>query len=657
MAVTGVRFDTPTPLPSPQAFDIRLGQATPVPEPGPAPTQAHDAKGTNSADLQKDSTFQGLDASTRQQALGSVERHRLDAGAVDDTVSLVKSPGFQNARRGVQRALLAAQDHHAGDRLFSKSLEKLAGDPAFARLNEQQQTAAVRAFDDIAGREVYKGKEGVLYGWVGGKKVSDADKQHILDNLARIVTSPGFAAIPQDAQRTALDSFAHHATDDHAINSMVSLMNSSGFRAADGAVQKELLTALDHHATDDIFRDGLQNLAGDGGFAARPQNERIGAVRNLDQFASSEIYQGSAATFLTQALRGASSLALSGASLGRGAKPVSDADKRLLLEALRIDPSITVGSLDGRGNVSAAELKLQADAHVAVRSDPAANAAFDKLIKSGDFKSLGSDTRIAVLSQASNYPDSRSIGNLERLTGRQWFRGASLGDQQRSAKIVAFASQDTTANTTITNNALHFILTNSHLTLRWDHIGSAPGTVTYGNQREDRFLGSGFLWTTGTTITLNRDFIPDGNGSLAGNINARQISEDTLAHEVNHDLNHDKVGKSYRYFMGEYRAWYVGFEAAHGRPPTQEECFHHAQFLVTSTSGAYAKIAAAFNDTGSAESNQIVGFMARMIGADPAHATNVSVLHPPLGSLSTTGVGLAPEPANANDPNNVDDHN
>jgi hypothetical protein len=111
--------------------------------------------------------------------------------------------------------------------------------------------------------------------------------------------------------------------------------------------------------------------------------------------------------------------------------------------------------------------------HVAVKSDPTANAAFDKLIKSGDFKSLGSDTRIAVLSQASNYPDSRSIGNLERLTRRQWFRGASLGDQQRSAKIVGFASQDTTANTTITNNALRFILTNSHLTVIQGSMRSA----------------------------------------------------------------------------------------------------------------------------------------------------------------------------------------
>jgi len=406
-------------------------------------------------------------------------------------------------------------------------------------------------------------------------------------------------------------------------------MNSSGFSALDPAVQKAMLAALDHHATDDLFLQGLEWLPQEPFSTARPQNEQIDEVRNLDQFASSDIYRGS-----------------DGGPFGIGAKHVSDDDKRVFLLMLREDPSITLDSLKGRDDITADELEMQVNVHDGL-NDPAAVAAFDKLVRSDDFKHLKPDTRVAVLSQVKNYPDDRSIENLEHLTGRSWFQDASLGDQQRSAKIIAFASQDPTGDATITNNALHSVLTNDHLNVQWGE----PSTA--GNGGPDKFLG--LFWETGgSTINLRRDYIPDGNGSLDGNPSAKFMSEYVLAHEANHVLNRDEVGQSYRYFMAEYRAWYVGYEASNGRPPSQQECFDQAQSLVKSTTDPYGEIHNAFTNMGSDESNKIVRFMARIIGADPAHATNTSVLHP--GSLSTTDVGLAPEAANRDDPNNLDDH-
>jgi hypothetical protein len=57
--------------------------------------------------------------------------------AAPDILSSVKSPASEMLR------VRAAQDHHAGDWLFSKSLERLASDPAFAGLSEQQQIASL----------------------------------------------------------------------------------------------------------------------------------------------------------------------------------------------------------------------------------------------------------------------------------------------------------------------------------------------------------------------------------------------------------------------------------------------------------------------------------------------------------------------------------
>lgn len=55
----------------------------------------------------------------------------------------------------------------------------------------------------------------------------------------------------------------------------------------------------------------------------------------------------------------------------------------------------------------------------------------------------------------------------------------------------------------------------------------------------------------------------------------------------------------------------------------------------------------------------IVQFMARIIGADPVHATNTSNgdlnLAPDPLSLDPTGLGLSLEAAYANGPNNLDD--
>jgi hypothetical protein len=91
--------------------------------------------------------------------------------------------------------------------------------------------------------------------------------------------------------------------------------------------------------------------------------------------------------------------------------------------------------------------------------------------------------------------------------------------------------------------------------------------------------------------------------------------------------------------MHEYRAYYVGYQAQHRRPYTQQEAYEVARHLVTSPD-LYADISATFNEANSPESDKIVEFMAQIIGADPATATTQSVLNP--GTLSQTEAAIAP---------------
>jgi|SRR5215470_11942915 len=414
-----------------------------------------------------------------------------------------------------------------------------------------------------------------------------SDFNQVLRN-ARAEQTPSLVPSAAPAQRTAMAIFKRHDTHDPAVNS------PAHFQDAYGAVLRAIGLALSHHARDDIFREGLLSLTASASFSARPLNEKIKALRDLDKFASSGIYRGT------------------------DAKHVSENDKRQFLEALRIDPSITLGSLKSRDGITATELKLQADVHAGLRND-AAGDAFNKLVTSSDFMHLKSDTRIAVLSQISNYPDTRSIENLERLASRSWFQNASLGDQQRSAKIIAFDSQDSTGDTTIINNTLHFVLTNDHTNLTWVDM---PGIG-----------GRAVSETNGISlIHLSRFLVPNGNG-FAGPYDKRM--ENILAHEVNHLLNGAEVDSSYRYFMDEYRAWYVGFKAENGRTPSQIECLDQIRLLITSTRGAYGKIGDAFRNNGSDESNNIIHFESRVA----VHAM------------------LTPEAASGDDPNNLDNHN
>jgi hypothetical protein len=280
---------------------------------------------------------------------------------------------------------------------------------------------------------------------------------------------------------------------------------------------------------------------------------------------------------------------------------------------------------------------------------PANKAAFQHLINNKDFKYLNSEARLALVSQIHNYPDIRSIKNLELLAARPWFRNAPVDQQQRSAKIIAFASQYSAGDAKIIANTLARLLSPKGPTLGWEKLS------------QQNIAGHQNKWDG---VKLDQDEVNADNDKVSLDSEIF-ISTQALAHEINHDKNPIEANGGYRNFMGEYRAWYVGYRAQFGHSPSQKECYMRAANYVV-PGGVYTQFVQLFWDQDSQESKDMVKFIAKILKEDPNNATAGSVIRQDLlwpdpadaatyPLSDTPGSGLIPESARGG-PNNLDNH-
>lgn len=195
------------------------------------------------------------------------------------------------------------------------------------------------------------------------------------------------------------------------------------------------------------------------------------------------------------------------------------------------------------------------------------------LIQNPNFDGLSAEAKTSILSQAKNYPDSRAIENLDRMVDKDWFRGQGIEDQQRSAKLVAHLSTHDTGDRDILDNTLDRLLSpDSNYKLKWEPIDASPGNVTLGN-------------ASGDTLRLNEDLVAaDNNPVVAGGLEASVI-ENTAAHEISHLVNGDKTDQTFEYLNEEYRAWYVGYEAENGHPPSNQEAMDRWEYFLNPNGG------------------------------------------------------------------------
>ena len=245
-------------------------------------------------------------------------------------------------------------------------------------------------------------------------------------------------------------------------------------------------------------------------------------------------------------------------------KALSQDEKSALLQSLAGNPPVTPEKIskmfdliNSAKSLSPANHKLVMEAFKAGHASPAYAASLKKLIEDPEFKSLTNAEKTAVLSQVKNYPDAKTIGNIERMLRKDWFQTQSLGDKQRSLKTIAAFSHNQKGDRKIIDNTLDKLLDpKSHFDLEWKKY-----------EKRDRPYGE----ADDDTLYLNRGIIRAGNDPITENKTTNHLALNTVAHEINHLVNDDKVGDTFDYFNAEYRAWYVGFKAEHGRPPSNQE--------------------------------------------------------------------------------------
>ncbi len=265
----------------------------------------------------------------------------------------------------------------------------------------------------------------------------------------------------------------------------------------------------------------------------------------------------------------------------------SDATKSSLIDTIRTNGPVTDAKVDAAlslvGNpkfaaLSDADKALVCEGFKGSKADPAFAQNVEKLLNDPKFDGASADLKTAVLSQVKNYPDARTVTNVGKALGKDWFKTQDLADQQRSLKLIGRLSSYDKGDRAIMDNTLNKFLDGDYK-LVWKEYKSDGKSTTYGEG------GDSTLW-------LNKGIVADGNAKMIENSKTNHLALSTTPHEVNHNINGDKVAKTYKYFEAEYRAWYVGFKAENGREPTNQEAMEQRlswQLNPDSFYGKYAK--------------------------------------------------------------------
>ena len=285
---------------------------------------------------------------------------------------------------------------------------------------------------------------------------------------------------------------------------------------------------------------------------------------------------------------------------------LSQPEKMAVLQALAAHPPITQDKITklfdlitSAKNLSPANHQLVMEAFKAGHADPAYAAGLKKLIEDPDFKSLTNAEKTAVLSQVKNYPDIKTLGNIERMLNKDWFQTQGLGDKQRSLKTIAAFSHNKNGDQAVIDNTLNKLLDpKSDYTLEWKKYDKRDRP--YGEADDD-------------TLYLNKGIIPAGNDPIVESAKTNHLALNTVAHEINHLVNADQVADTFDYFNAEYRAWYVGFKAEHGRPPTNQEAMEERIQWQLNPKSAYGPTSAAALKN-PAEAQKLFDFLSKMTG-------------------------------------------
>ena len=241
-------------------------------------------------------------------------------------------------------------------------------------------------------------------------------------------------------------------------------------------------------------------------------------------------------------------------------------------------------------HLSAGDQQLVQDAFAGRSSTEARlTSSTETLLAHDAFQRLSPDEKTAVLSQLKNYPDAQVADNFGLLLDKSWFSGSSflglfqhgglgLDDKQRSLKLVGFLTASPGGDTTIRENSLRrFLDPGSTYTLKWENLPpDANNNIVNG------YRGAN---ADSNDITLNSYIFDAGNAAVKAS--QEPLITSTFPHEVSHAVNDDSWAKTYQYLGEEYRAWYVGHQAQHGAPPSNQDALERWAYFLNPV-GAYA---------------------------------------------------------------------
>lgn len=553
---------------------------------------------------------------TLQTSLDSRRRFGVDSGATQRSFMLNRQldrtgqpgstePGAQPPVGAVAavdrnprvRSLRLADDGAAGPAAATPAAAAPAGGPT-SQVDTGEEAIAVldRDFDKFDTANEGGDPDG---------DVSDDDLRAVSENKGG-----GFTQEQQDAARVLLDSTAYRSFADVGagrgrVDGNISREDVTGAQAAiaSGSYYDELMdTAAGRGGRDgNVSRDDIVAGLSDPGISQEGKD-----ALNLMLLSSegSENFHGSLQNLTATEVKDASALYRSPELTG-----LSGSDKQLAADAFRDSGGSSAVSNELRTLIqsedfkgASAEEKTSELARIAVlnstefaalpasdqdlvrqtldNADPtdyAMPGAMKHLLEDPNFASLSAEEKTSILSQGRNYPDSRSIVNMDRMVDQDWFQDQSTEDKQRSTKLVAHLSQHDGGDREITENTLDRFLSNdADYRLEWKDIPAEGGNVTFG-------------YADGDTLTLNSNMVGADNNRVAAG-NETSVIENTTAHEVSHLVNGDSTNQTFEYLNEEYRAWYVGYEAEHGRPPSNQEAMDRWEYFLN-PDGGYADYA------------------------------------------------------------------
>lgn len=401
------------------------------------------------------------------------------------------------------------------------------------------------------------------------KQMSDYDKDSAkIQNLRDFATAPGLSKLSTAHQQQMLDMQKAHPDDPKFTSQLKTLANDSTFQNLNDATKTRVLNDVSKYAGDPGKIDNLTKLSTSPGFdklknteqnkmldtlAKKPDDAQL--AEGLGRAASHPGYTGSS-----------DSIKNSIVDTFAGASPLTKE---------KVDSTLGLYDSAQFKKLTDSEKAIVADGVKASKADPKYADSMGKLLADPKFQGLGAAEKTAVLSQVKNYPDARSVNNVDRLLQKDWFKDQSIDDKQRSLKTVAYLSQYDAGDRKVIDNTLEKMVgEKSDFKLVWKD---------YPNNGKAIYYGEG----DNKTLWLNKGMLPADNNKMVENATTKELVVATSAHEINHLMNNDKVANTFHYYEAEYRAWYVGFEAKNGRPPTNQEAIEQRMRWQLNKDGPY----------------------------------------------------------------------